>query len=318
MDHHWLPCLGFRRGLGPRGPPKVQTLVLTTGGGERLKAVSIQRPHGNKTSPLTGTAGGVPGMSVEAKARPPGHEHHPQRWRMGRVCTDREVPADNTDGPGCAGGGGWRAGRGQDAPQRLRLRADQAASYNSQHAALGWAPGCWPAGETALTSPGPRPCPPAGHQNGAAGRAGVHSSQRSASCFRMSNRGHETVRPGERTAATSTPSEQARGSSGTSTTRPRPLVSSPSGLSPSGIHVRAKTGPDPWPQAIQMFAPGHRQPKPAPGCGKGAPLLDKLTSLSQLPENPVAATNLIFSGAPHSSPSLLSPDRQAPTCAPSR
>lgn len=92
----------------------MQTLVLTTGGGERLKAVSIQRPHGNKTSPLTGTAGGVPGMSVEAKARPPGHEHHPQRWCMGRICTEKCLLTTQMALAVQGGGGGvegWQGGK---------------------------------------------------------------------------------------------------------------------------------------------------------------------------------------------------------------
>ena len=83
-------------------------------------------------------------------------------------------------GQSCPGGGGgcpWLLPRGLTG-----LLQD-----NSQPASPSQAPGRWRAGGTAPTSPGPRPCPPAGRRTGAVGPAGAHSSRRSASCLQESD-----------------------------------------------------------------------------------------------------------------------------------
>ena len=100
-----------------------------------------------------------------------------QPWRAGRghqgsqAARWSELPGDR---------GGLGAGR---RPWLLRRGLTQWSQDDSQPAAPSRAPGCLPAGGTALPSPGPRPCPPAGHQTAAADPAGAHSSRRSASCL---------------------------------------------------------------------------------------------------------------------------------------
>lgn len=96
------------------------------------------------------------------------------------------VRGGDTGKPGCpvvgAAGGQRGTGRGET-PMAPPQRADPAVTDDSQPAASSQEPGCLPAGGTALPSLGPRPCPPAGRQTGAADPAGAHSSRRSASCL---------------------------------------------------------------------------------------------------------------------------------------
>lgn len=126
---------------------------------------------------------------------------------------------------------------------------------DSRRAAPGRALGRRRAGGTALTSPGWTPCPPAGRRTGGAGPAGVRSSRRSASCFQGSDRrpGSSRPRPGEKTAAATTPAQSyRRGFSGGRTPRPRPLVSPSTGLSPSGMEPRLAWAPGRQLRALQV------------------------------------------------------------------
>ena len=120
------------------------------------------------------------------------------------------VQGGDSGRPGCPAVGAARGQRGtgsRDTPWLLHRGPTRRSQDDSQPAAPSRAPGCLPAGGTAPPSPGPRPCPPAGHQTTAAEPASAHSSRRSASCSQRRDPrlqgclawpGEETAGPGSR------------------------------------------------------------------------------------------------------------------------
>ena len=120
------------------------------------------------------------------------------------------VQGGDSGRPGCPAVGAARGQRGtgsRDTPWLLHRGPTRRSQDDSQPAAPSRAPGCLPAGGTAPPSPGPRPCPPAGHQTTAAEPASAHSSRRSASCSQRRDPrlqgclawpGEETAAPGSR------------------------------------------------------------------------------------------------------------------------
>lgn len=91
------------------------------------------------------------------------------------------------DGARTAGTGTNREHRPTASTATLAAPRGRDVPRHSRCAAPGWEAGCRRAEGTARTSPAPRPCPPAGRQNGAAGPAAARSSRRSSSCFQTSH-----------------------------------------------------------------------------------------------------------------------------------